>query len=85
MSDNSAMIDNLADKVSGLFSGVGDGQHIKDDVQRNLRAVLQGAFSKLDMVSREEFDAQVAVLNRSREKIEILEKQLKDLTEQLEG
>lgn len=85
MPDNSAMIDNLADKVSGLFSGAGNGQQIKDDVQRNLRSVLQNAFSKLDMVSREEFDAQVAVLNRSREKIEALEKQLNDLTEQLEG
>lgn len=85
MPNNAELIDTLVDKVSGLFSGNADDNPIKEDLQRNLRAVLQNAISKLDMVSREEFDAQVAVLTRSREKIEALETQLNDLAEQLKN
>lgn len=43
------------------------------DLEKNLRAVLQGVFSKLDLVTREEFDVQQAVLLRTREKLEALE------------
>ena len=90
MPTNTDTIDKLVDKISTLFSNNGaDGQSsassLKDDLQRNLRAVLQSTFSKLDMVSRDEFDAQVAVLHRSREKIEQLEQQLKELLQQQQG
>ncbi|MDP2155104.1 MAG: accessory factor UbiK family protein [Sulfuricella sp.] len=43
------------------------------DLEKNLRAVLQGVFAKLDLVTREEFDVQQAVLLRTREKLEALE------------
>lgn len=43
------------------------------DVEKNLRAVLQGVFAKLDLVTREEFDVQQAVLLKTREKLEALE------------
>lgn len=43
------------------------------DLERNLRAVLQSVFAKLDLVTREEFDVQQAVLLRTREKLETLE------------
>jgi hypothetical protein len=43
------------------------------DLEKNLRAVLQSVFSKLDLVTREEFDVQQAVLLRTREKLEALE------------
>ena len=78
------LVESLTDKVSALVSKSGEGPSIKDDIQSNLRTVVQSAVSKLDIVSREEFDAQVAVLHRSREKIDQLEQQLKTLTEQLE-
>lgn len=55
------------------------------DIEKNLRALLQSTFSKLDVVSRDEFDAQVAVLQRSREKIEALEAQLEELKSSIEG
>jgi hypothetical protein len=43
------------------------------DLEKNLRAVLQSVFAKLDLVTREEFDVQQAVLLRTREKLEALE------------
>jgi len=43
---------------------------------KQLHAALQAALSKLNLVSREEFDAQSAVLQRTREKLEALEKQV---------
>lgn len=48
----------------------------KQDIEKNFKLFLQGTFSKLDLVSREEFDAQAKVLSRTREKLEALEKQL---------
>ena len=54
-------------------------KEIRDDFDKNLRAILQGIFSKLDLVTREEFDVQVDVLTRTREKFEQLEKQISDL------
>ncbi len=54
-------------------------KEIRDDFDKNLRAILQGIFSKLDLVTREEFDVQVEVLTRTREKFEQLEKQISDL------
>ena len=43
------------------------------DVEKNVRVVLRGALGRLDLVSREEFDIQVALLARTREKLEGLE------------
>ena len=53
--------------------------HFKKDIEKNFHGVLQGAFHKLDLVTREEFDAQTKVLARSRKKIEALEARLKEL------
>lgn len=49
------------------------------DLQKNLRALLQAQFAKLDLVTREEFDVQRAVLLRAREKITQLEARLAEL------
>jgi BMFP domain-containing protein YqiC len=43
------------------------------DVEKNLRELLRGALGRLDLVSREEFDVQVALLARTREKLDALE------------
>lgn len=47
--------------------------------EKELRALLEGVLRKMNLVSREEFDAQQAVLLRTREKLEALEKQLDEL------
>lgn len=49
------------------------------EVQQQLRSAMMSTFSKLDLVTRDEFDTQRAVLMRSREKIEALERQLVEL------
>jgi BMFP domain-containing protein YqiC len=52
------------------------------DVEKNIRVLLGGFFSRLDLVSREEFDVQAKVLARTREKLGQLEARLADLEKQ---
>jgi len=49
------------------------------DLEKNLRALLTGAFSRLELVTREEFDVQREVLARTRAKLEELEAHVADL------
>ena len=49
---------------------------IKDEVEKSMAAVLAAQLHKLDLVTRSEFDAQVRVLTRLREKLEALEQRL---------
>ncbi|HYH43699.1 MAG TPA: accessory factor UbiK family protein [Burkholderiales bacterium] len=49
------------------------------DLEKNLRALMSGALSKLDLVTREEFDVQRQVLLRTREKLTVLEAQVTEL------
>lgn len=49
------------------------------DVEKNLRALMTGFFARLDLVTREEFDVQQAVLARTREKLAQLESRLAEL------
>jgi len=57
---------------------------LKDDIEKNLRATLNATFSKMDLVTREEFDIQASLLSRTREKLEGLQEKLSVLEEQLE-
>jgi BMFP domain-containing protein YqiC len=49
------------------------------DIEKNARALLSGFFTRLDLVSREEFDIQAQALQRTREKLDVLEKRLERL------
>ncbi len=49
------------------------------DLEKNARALLSGVFSRLDLVTREEFDVQTEVLRRTREKLEQLEAKVAEL------
>jgi len=49
------------------------------DIEKNLRALLASRLASLNLVTREEFDAQSAVLARTREKLEALERKLDDI------
>lgn len=71
-----------------VLSQVGDlvgGTGAREELDRNLRALAQSALTRLDLVSREEFDAQAQVLQRTRERVAQLERELEQLTQQLEG
>jgi BMFP domain-containing protein YqiC len=52
---------------------------MRDDLETNFRGVLRSGISKLDLVTREEFEVQEAVLARTREKLELLEARLKEI------
>lgn len=74
--------DFLNDLSTRLFDAL--PKSIKDlekDAKKNFQAVLQKAFAKLELVTREEFDTQSKVLARTRKKLESLEKQVKELEE----
>lgn len=65
----------LADSVPGNIKSMGE------DVERNFKSLLQSALARMDLVTREEFDVQLAVLARTREKLEALEARLAALEE----
>ncbi len=66
--------DELSQRLMSLLPpGV---EALTEDVKKNLRAVLSSALARMDLVTREEFDAQSALLNRTRVKLEALEKQV---------
>jgi len=51
-------------------------QNVEKDIQQKFHAVLQAAFAKMALVTREEFDVQTKVLARTREKVEQLQQRL---------
>ncbi|MFH1599622.1 MAG: accessory factor UbiK family protein [Pseudomonadota bacterium] len=70
-------IDDLARKLSDLVPpGLKDA---RADLEQNFKATLQSGLNRLDLVTREEFDVQRAVLLRTREKLEALERKLAQL------
>ena len=75
MTDN--LIDGLAKKLAEVVpQGL---RSVRDDLEQNFRAVLSSGLAKLDLVTREEFAVQEAVLARTREKLESLEVRLAEL------
>jgi BMFP domain-containing protein YqiC len=49
------------------------------DIEKNIDALLKGMFTKMELVTREEFDVQTEVLKRTRQKLEKLEKKLSEI------
>ncbi len=71
-------IDELTTRISNLLP---DGvKLLKNDLETNIRALVESAFSQMNLVSREEFEVQAALLERTRQKLTQLEKQLAELT-----
>lgn len=67
-------LDELNRKVAELIAA-----SPAKDVEKNLRALLSSAFTRLDLVTREEFDIQQEVLRRTREKLESMEARVAEL------
>ena len=49
------------------------------DIEENINALLKGMFTKMDLITREEFDVQTGVLKKTREKLESIEKKLSEI------
>lgn len=63
----------LADAVPKNLRALGE------DLEKNFRSLLLAGFERMDLVTREEFDLQAAVLERTREKLEALETRISEL------
>ncbi len=70
-------IDELARRLAeSVPQGI---RSVKDDLEKNFRSVLRSGLGKLDLVTREEFEVQEAVLARTREKLDTLEERLQTI------
>ncbi|OGA24177.1 MAG: phosphoheptose isomerase [Betaproteobacteria bacterium RIFCSPLOWO2_02_FULL_65_24] len=70
--------DDLAKRLSELFAATP-----ARDMEKNIRATLAAFFTKLDLVTRDEFDVQAKVLQRTRERLEQLEARVAELEKRL--
>ena len=71
---NARTLEELAARIG---KAVGSGPAA--DIEKNVKAMLQGGLARLDLVTREEFDVQARVLARTREKLEQLETRVAEL------
>ena len=74
-------IDDMAHRLANAVPpGI---RSVREDLERNFRGLLQSGFAKLDLVTREEFDVQSRVLERTREKLTALERELQSLQQRV--
>lgn len=71
---NTRLLETISQQISQLLP-----REQSEELKHNIQQVLARQLNKLDVVSRDEFDAQQAVLLRTREKLEALEKQVAEL------
>lgn len=70
-------MDELVDKLGSVLPA--GASELKSDFEKNARSTIQSALARMDLVTREEFDIQVALLQRTREKLDQLEQTLAEL------
>lgn len=73
-------IDDIVNRLSESLPP--SATRLKEDAQTQFRTILKAAFEKMDLVSREEFDIQKSVLERTQIKLESLQRQLEELEAQ---
>lgn len=71
---NQKVLDEIVTKVNELLA-----QSPVKDVEKNLRVMLSGIFTRLDLVTREEFEVQQEVVKRTREKLAGLEARIAEM------
>ncbi len=74
---NPEFLDELSKKLTASLPA--DLKSLGTDLEKNMRAVLQNTLTHMQIVTRDEFDVQQAVLQRTREKLEHLEKLIAEL------
>ena len=75
---SSQILNDLSNKIKEIVNS-----SPLTDMEKNINALIQGAFTKMELVSREEFDVQAEVLRNAREKLSLLEEKLAKLEAQL--
>lgn len=74
MADKPSFLQELQSKISDVMQ-----QSPAKDIEKNMKAMLNQGFAKLDLLTREEFDVQTEVLARTRAKLEALEARVTEL------
>ncbi len=54
-------------------------RQLRGDIEENIKAVLREALARMELVTREEFDVQAALLTRTRSRLEAVEREMKSL------
>jgi len=75
---NKSVLDEIGSKVNEILAG-----SPAKDIEKNMHAVLMGIFSKMDLVTREEFAVQQEIVKRMRIKLAELEEQVRKLEQQV--
>ena len=76
-----SLLESLTSRAARVLAN--EGNLPRHELEQQLKLLLQGALSKLDLVSRDEFDGQMLVLQRTRQRLEALELQVQALEQQL--
>lgn len=75
---NANKVDDLSNKIREILA-----KSPVSDLEKNINALLKSAFTKMELISREEYDVQAEVLRQTRQKLELLEARLAELEEQV--
>ena len=75
---NSLKIEELSNKIREMAAS-----SPLADMDKNIHALIKGALTKMELVTREEFDVQAEVLRNTREKLNLLEEKLSELESQI--
>ncbi len=71
---NSQVLNDLSSKIREIVAESPIG-----DAEKNIHALIQGMFTKMELISREEFDVQTEVLRNTREQLKVCEERLAEL------
>ena len=75
--------ESIEDIARKLTDALPEGlRSVREDLENNFRSVLRSSLAKLDLVTREEFEVQEAVLEKTRAKLEALEARIREMEEQ---
>ena len=77
MIDKAAIINNIASRAGQILSA--EKSKTAEDIEHNIKALVSSAMTRFELVSQDEFDAQMAVLRHTRERLEALEKKVAEL------
>lgn len=71
------LIQAINDRINAILPEGTD--RFRQDIEQNVSAVLRELLSKMDLVNRDEFEVQKAILERTQQKVKKLEEQVKAL------
>ncbi len=80
MIDKLSLINSIASKAGDMLGG--EKSRNREEIEKSIRALMSSALSKMNIVTREELDTQMAVLLHTRQKLDALEKRVDELESQ---